>query len=393
MSTPAYAQLVDTNTESDPEEAPLEAEESQPLGSRVPLMSEEFEASEPSGTRTVSSHSLVSSNSTAPLSPDHPLTHVSPTPTSTRVLFHHRIARMAVHTKPTLSPGMSAHIAEAAALSPSSFWDKLGDEDTKEDESLDADDERERSDDEGHGLGDDDHGLDDETASEPLGLGYEALRRCELAEEEDQVPSTFEVGQSSRYVPEQQGAERVSPFRQPTLNTWVDLEDGRVYTDIPAYVPLAAPVQTPPSPDWSLSSLPVLPSSPIVPSPIASLVATPTATWASPAFNINRDVRELYTRSGAVRDEIFLHRYRFRCLEPEQERATVTFGALWRQVLALEAWAGHVATRLEDMSRARYDDHRLIHDMLVQQAAMQHELQEMRGHVTALEQERSRRGQ
>ncbi|GKA83113.1 hypothetical protein Tco_0789861 [Tanacetum coccineum] len=79
------AQLVDTDTESDPEEAPSEAEESQPLGSRVPLMSEEFEASEPSGTRTVSSHSLVSSDSTAPLSPDHPLTYVSPTPTPTRV--------------------------------------------------------------------------------------------------------------------------------------------------------------------------------------------------------------------------------------------------------------------------------------------------------------------
>ncbi|GJR68484.1 hypothetical protein Tco_0014549 [Tanacetum coccineum] len=77
------AQLVDTDTESDLEEAPSEAEESRPLGSRVPLMSEEFEASEPSGTRTVSSYSPVSSDSTAPLSPDHPLTHVSPTPTPT----------------------------------------------------------------------------------------------------------------------------------------------------------------------------------------------------------------------------------------------------------------------------------------------------------------------
>ncbi|GKG26857.1 hypothetical protein Tco_0402560, partial [Tanacetum coccineum] len=51
----------------------------------------------------------------------------------------------------------------------------------------------------------------------------------------------------------------------------------------------------------------------------------------------------------------------------------------------------HVDTRLVDMSRDRYDDHRLIHDMLVQQAAMQYELQEMRGRVAALEQERGRR--
>ncbi|GKD54658.1 hypothetical protein Tco_1288045, partial [Tanacetum coccineum] len=34
------AQLVDTDTESDPDEAPSEAEESQPLGSRVPLKSQ-----------------------------------------------------------------------------------------------------------------------------------------------------------------------------------------------------------------------------------------------------------------------------------------------------------------------------------------------------------------
>ncbi|GKG35846.1 hypothetical protein Tco_0441000, partial [Tanacetum coccineum] len=53
---------------------------------------------------------------------------------------------------------------------------------------------------------------------------------------------------------------------------------GRVYIDIPVYVPPAAPVQTPPSPDWSSGSLPISPLSPIVPSLIASLVATPTAT-------------------------------------------------------------------------------------------------------------------
>ncbi|GKG00592.1 hypothetical protein Tco_0302282 [Tanacetum coccineum] len=53
---------------------------------------------------------------------------------------------------------------------------------------------------------------------------------------------------------------------------------------------------------------------------------------------IDRDVRELYTRSEAVRDEIFSQ----------------------RPVLALEAWAG--------------------------QAALQRELQKMRGRVTVLEQ-------
>ncbi|GKE90789.1 hypothetical protein Tco_1571884, partial [Tanacetum coccineum] len=81
-----------------------------------------------------------------------------------------------------------------------------------------------------------------------------------------------------------------------------------------------------PSPEWSLGPLPVSPSSLIVPSPIASPVATPTATISG----YDRDLKELYTRSGAVRDEIFSQMYRFRSLEREQERATVTFSAIWR---------------------------------------------------------------
>ncbi|GJT32805.1 hypothetical protein Tco_0923224 [Tanacetum coccineum] len=60
-------------TEFEPEEAPSETEE--------------FKASEPSDTRITSSHSSASSDSTAPLSPDHPLTQTSPTPTPTRVSF------------------------------------------------------------------------------------------------------------------------------------------------------------------------------------------------------------------------------------------------------------------------------------------------------------------
>ncbi|GKC85763.1 hypothetical protein Tco_1141480, partial [Tanacetum coccineum] len=77
------AHLVDTDTESDPEEAPSKVEELQSLGSRVPLMGEEFEDFEPISTRTDSSHSSASSDSTTPLLPDHPLTYVSPTHTPT----------------------------------------------------------------------------------------------------------------------------------------------------------------------------------------------------------------------------------------------------------------------------------------------------------------------
>ncbi|GJU57482.1 hypothetical protein Tco_1235248 [Tanacetum coccineum] len=203
-------------------------------------------------------------------------------------------------------------------LDTDSKGDKLRDKDIKEDEedeSLDADDERERSDDEdhgsndeghgsddeGHGLGDEDNILDDKglgleeeeeaapegqqqavivvyiAASEPLGLGYGAARRHALESIEEIAPSTYDVGKSSRSMPEQQGADRISAFRQPTLTTWVDPEDDRVYTDILIYPPVA-PIQTPLSLEWSSGSLSISPSSPVSPSPIALSVATPTAT-------------------------------------------------------------------------------------------------------------------
>ncbi|GKB36937.1 hypothetical protein Tco_0881879 [Tanacetum coccineum] len=342
MSTPAYVQLVDTDIESDPEEAPLEAKDSQLLGSRVPLMSEEFEASEPLGTRTVSSHYLVSSDSTAPLSPSHPLTHVLPTPIPTRVSFHRRTARMAMRTQPTLSPGMSAQIAEIATLSPSSFHKMYRSSYETSSSSLTVlvrkiyrgtsqlildtdsegglDDEGQGLDDEGQGLDDEDQGSEDEglgmeeeeaapegqqhvvlvvdtVVSEPLGLGY-GVARCHAFE----------------------STEEIAP----------NPEDGMVYTDILTYVLLAAPVQTPLSPEWLRGSLPVSPSSPVVPSPIASLVATPTATISVDEDQFLEGFEGVVYRSGAVRDEIFSHNYRFRSLEREQDKATVTFSAIRR---------------------------------------------------------------
>nr|GEX05184.1 hypothetical protein [Tanacetum cinerariifolium] len=270
---------------------------------------------------------------------------------------------MAVRTQPSLSLGMPARIEKEFALSLSSFrkryrssyktpspsssptlpiWKRYQGtsepiKDTK-DESLDSDAKRDSSKGKGHSSEGEGHGLEDEsisleeeetvpkgqqqavlvvdtTMNEPLGFGYKALRRRELALGEGSVPSTFEVGQSSR-----------------------------VYTDILTYVPPAAPVQTSPSPEWSSSSLPVSPSSLVVPSPIALLVTTPAATISrldavpSTLFEgYGRDLMELYTRSREARDGFFSQRYRLRSLEHEQERATVTFRALWRQVLALEA--------------------------------------------------------
>ncbi|GJR77503.1 hypothetical protein Tco_0089868, partial [Tanacetum coccineum] len=211
-------------------------EESKPLGSRVPLMSEEFEASEPSGTRTVSSHSTVSLDSTTPLSPNHPLTHVLTTPTPTRVSFHTRYR------------GTSELI-----LDTDSEGDELGEVDTEEDESSDADDERENQ------------GLDDE------GQGLEDVGPCYI------------IGGGS----------------------------GCTWSLIPHPQRLGAKVRA------SLEYTPLI--------TLSRLVSTASYFVA----DIDRDVRELYTRSGA----------------------------------ALEAWAGQTDAQRAALWHAIYDIQRENHDL------------------------------
>ncbi|GJY14592.1 hypothetical protein Tco_0385014, partial [Tanacetum coccineum] len=371
---------------------------------------EESEDSDTSDARS------TSSNSTAPLSPDHPLTRTSPTPTPTRASFHRRTACMTVHAQTVMSPGHSARVTKAMALSDSALrkryrssyetsssssspalpaqkryrgmFEIILDTDSKEEEigGEDTDDDEGHGlDDKGHGLDDEGHGLDDKdrsVKSDGLELGYGALRHRELAVENDQVYSTFEVGQGYGSVLEPERPERVSTLRQPTLTTWKDPEDDIAYIDIPAYPPAVPPAQTPPSPEWSFGSLPISPTPFVVPLPISSPMIS--STVSSPTLiatisvdedqfieigaqlelfrgtlqdhtqrldampptlfaGIDRDVRELYTRSGVVRDEIFSQ----------------------RPVLALEAWAGHVDTQMTDMSWAGYDDHRLVHDIVL----------------------------
>ncbi|GJW49544.1 hypothetical protein Tco_0090895 [Tanacetum coccineum] len=116
--------------------------------------------------------------------------------------------------------------------------------------------------------------------------GGGALRRRELALEEGDVYSTFKVGQGSGSAPESERPERVSAFRQPTLTTWTDPKDGMIYINIPDYPPLAPPVHTPPSLEWTSGSLPISSSHSDVSSPILShmvhlTVPSPVATPAT----------------------------------------------------------------------------------------------------------------
>nr|GEU52389.1 reverse transcriptase domain-containing protein, chloroplastic [Tanacetum cinerariifolium] len=435
------AYLVVMDVESEPFKDPIKTETLESPHTVAPPTCH-VEESKGSGTSDVRS---MSSDSITPLLPNHPLTHTTPILVPSLC----RTAHMAVRVLPEMSPSFSVSIAEVASMPDSAFQkrfmssydsspsptfpvrkgyidtfrlildtdsegDELGDEDDKEEgveESLDSDSESEDAEDEGPitedkdpVAGDEDLAMGDEgpgmgveslglggdevvpkgqqraapvvetTIGEPLGLRYMALRHQEIALGEGWKPSVFE----------------------PTLATWIDSKDGIVYIDVPAYPPLAPPVQTSPSPEWTSGSLPISPSPFIVPSPISSpmislIISSPVASPAtaeakgflaelgaqvemqgglihdhtvrlgelSPALfeRYDRDIGELFTRSGLVRDEIFSQRYRFRSLEHEQKRTAMTFRALWRS------------------------------------AALQQELQEMRGRVTALEHERDRREQ
>ncbi|GJT10879.1 protein kinase-like domain, concanavalin A-like lectin/glucanase domain protein [Tanacetum coccineum] len=97
-----------------------------------------------------------------------------------------------------------------------------------------------------------------------------------------------------------------------------------------------------------------------------------------------RGIRHLI-RSGAGRDEIFSQRYRFRSLERNQERATVTFSAIWRPILALEAWARHTNAYRAALWHAIYDIQREYHDLRRQIAEERHERLELKDRVARIE--------
>ncbi|GJX40622.1 hypothetical protein Tco_0255612 [Tanacetum coccineum] len=223
--------------------------------------------------------------------PESPLVVAPPTslPKSTLptlVYILRRTARIVVCVPPAMSPGLSASMAEVAAMSESRFKEDDDEEDEEIEESLDSDsvsedaedkgpttededpaagderlaaviegpdmdDESHGMDDESHGLDDESHGLDDEGHSvESDGLGLE--------EEEEAVPPAGSSGCGDRYP-----------------------KDGMVYIDVPAY-----PLPAPPSLEWTSGSLPISPSPSIVPLPVSSpiislTVPSPVATPAT----------------------------------------------------------------------------------------------------------------
>ncbi|GKE69790.1 hypothetical protein Tco_1527862, partial [Tanacetum coccineum] len=277
---------------------------------------------------------------------NHSFTHASPT----LVPILRRTARMTVRVPLAMSPGLSTSIAEVEAMSDSAFHKRFRSsyesspssslpdlplrKRYQEDEGPTTKDEDLTAGDKGLAAGDDGPGIRDES----LSLGWDEA----VPEGQQRVALVVEttVGQSSGSVPEPERPERVSTLRQPTLTTLINTEDGIAYIDVPTYPPPAPPFQALPSPEWSFGSLPVslvpfivpLPvSSPMipltVPSPVASPAMAETGVFLtelgtrvemqgglireltirlgelSPALfeRYDRDIRDLFTRSGAVR--------------------------------------------------------------------------------------------
>ncbi|GJS83402.1 hypothetical protein Tco_0749943 [Tanacetum coccineum] len=77
-----------------------------------------------------------------------------------------------------------------------------------------------------------------------------------------------------------------------------------------------------------------------VPSPVAAPATAKTEGFLTELGAQVEMQGRLIRDHAAVKDEIFSQIYQFRSLEHEQERAAVTFGVLWRPLLALESWAG-----------------------------------------------------
>ncbi|GJY48127.1 hypothetical protein Tco_0438083 [Tanacetum coccineum] len=202
-----------------------------------------------------------------------------------------RTARMAVRVLLAMSPGLSASIAEVAAMSDLAFRKRLrssyksspssspldlpsrkryrgtfelveGDkkeEDDKEEkddeededieESLDSDSESEDAEDEGPTTKDEDPTAGDEglvAGDEGPGMRVESLSlgRDEVVPEGRQRATPVmetAVGHSSGFVTEPERPKRVLALRQPTLTAWIDPEDGIAYIDVPAYPPPAPP--------------------------------------------------------------------------------------------------------------------------------------------------------
>ncbi|GJT38217.1 hypothetical protein Tco_0938082 [Tanacetum coccineum] len=307
-----------------------------------------------------------------------------------------RTARIVVRVPPMMSSGLSASIAAVESMSESMFCRRfrssyerspslsppnlplrkhyqedegstVEDEDPAVgDEGLAAEVEGPSTDDESYSLDAEIRGLYDEGHSvESDGLGLEEEWEAVPEDQQQALQLLMDLPQSPRDL-----SGSVRHLDSHMLYHMTRPVEGMVYIDVPTYPPPAPPVQTPPSPEWTSSSLPISPSPSVLPSPASSPMIPLTApspvalpaTAETEGFLTKLGAQVQMQRGlihdhavGAVREEIFFKRYKFRSIKYEQEWVTVTFGAIWRQVLALESWVGQTDAQRETLWHAISD--------------------------------------
>ncbi|GJT14220.1 hypothetical protein Tco_0861262 [Tanacetum coccineum] len=196
--------------------------------------------------------------------------------------------------------------------------------DESEDEGTDSKSEEAASEDQQQAVS-----AEDTTEDEPSGLGYRAARRRTLELAEGTVPSTYEVGQSSRSTPDQHIA-----YETPT------------------------------------PGLPPISDTPIIP----SLVASPVPAAAVDEDDFLEIGAQLELHGSILHD----HTERLDALPPTLFEG---YGQDFTELLL-----GHLDAERAALWNARYEDQREIHDLRMQRAADQRELQELRELVATLEQ-------
>nr|GEV59266.1 hypothetical protein [Tanacetum cinerariifolium] len=206
-----------------------------------------------------------------------------------------------------------------------------------------------------NGFDDKDHSLDDESRSlDDEGLGLEGSEEEAVPEGQQRAAPVVEtaVGQGSGSVSSPKRPERVSALWQPTLTAWINPDDA------PSAVP--SPI---PSPMISLT----------VPSPIASPVATSIVTiFVDDDQFIDVGV-QLELHESILHD----HTQHLDAISPT---LFIRFVGLMKALVFV----------VIDLIVVKFASVGVCYCCL-SRAALQRELQEMRGRVTALEQERDRR--
>ncbi|GKA91265.1 hypothetical protein Tco_0813135 [Tanacetum coccineum] len=151
---------------------------------------------------------------------------------------------MAVRTQPALSPSLSARVTEAMALSLPLFrkrykssYETPSSSSPTSSPTLPS---RRRYRESGEvALEDREQAVQakDTIEDEPLGLGYGAARRRALELAEGTMPSTYEVGQSSRSTPYQHIVDESPTPRLPIRTTRENPKDSTFYMDIECDIP------------------------------------------------------------------------------------------------------------------------------------------------------------